>query len=153
MKNTILKILHVLRKCFWFITRPETKGVRAIVLNNKNQILLVKHTYLSGWFLPGGKAKKNEDSRDALKRELKEELGVDIFEEVKFLGIYSNNFEFKKDEISVFVIKISDLPENIHFEIKDKKFFNYEEVPDGTSPGTNRRIKEWFHNETVSENW
>ena len=34
--------------------------------------------FKGGWEFPGGKIEENEDSKEALKREIKEELGIDI---------------------------------------------------------------------------
>ena len=31
-----------------------TFGVRAAVIDAENRIFLVKHTYVPGWYLPGG---------------------------------------------------------------------------------------------------
>lgn len=54
-------------------------GVTGIIFNEKNEILLFKHTYRShSWSLPGGYLKSGEHPREALEREIKEESGLVI---------------------------------------------------------------------------
>ena len=56
----------------------------AVIFNSKGEVLLQKKTkdypaIPGGWFLFfGGEIEENEDPKDAIKRELKEELGTDI---------------------------------------------------------------------------
>ncbi|MBU1987240.1 class I tRNA ligase family protein, partial [Patescibacteria group bacterium] len=57
------------------------RGVGALILNNKNEILLIRRNEPNrkiAWALPGGKLEKNENFIDALKREMHEELGIKI---------------------------------------------------------------------------
>ena len=56
------------------------KRVSADVLlrDEEGRVLFVKPTYKPGWDLPGGMAEANEAPDDAARRELKEELGLDI---------------------------------------------------------------------------
>ena len=52
-------------------------GVVGIIFNDKNEILLFKHTYRThSWSLPGGYLKSGEHPREALEREIKEESGL-----------------------------------------------------------------------------
>lgn len=52
-------------------------GVTGIILNNKKEVLLFKHTYRPhAWSLPGGYLKSGEHPREALEREIKEESGL-----------------------------------------------------------------------------
>ena len=55
-------------------------GVTGVFLNDKKEILLVKHTYrgVSQWSLPGGYAKAKEHPKEALEREVKEETGFEV---------------------------------------------------------------------------
>lgn len=52
-------------------------GVTGIIFNDKNEILLFKHTYRQhSWSLPGGYMKSGEHPAEALEREIKEESGL-----------------------------------------------------------------------------
>lgn len=52
-------------------------GVTGIILNDRNEVLLFKHSYRQhSWSLPGGYMKSGEHPREALEREIKEETGL-----------------------------------------------------------------------------
>jgi 8-oxo-dGTP diphosphatase len=56
--------------------------VGAVIINEKNEILCAlrseRMSLPSFWEFPGGKIESNEDPKDALKREIKEELHCEI---------------------------------------------------------------------------
>lgn len=66
-----------------------TNKVRAIILNNL-QISIVD--YANILMLPGGKVEPNEDEKNALKRKLKEELGLDISNDKLIPFVEYNNY-------------------------------------------------------------
>ncbi|MDP2692133.1 MAG: NUDIX domain-containing protein [bacterium] len=77
----IWKILKLSKGMQLFIMRSFQDqflvGVTGIILNEKNEILLFKHTYRPhAWSLPGGYLKSGEHPREALEREIKEESGL-----------------------------------------------------------------------------
>ena len=51
---------------------------RAIIINDQNELLIVN--YNGVFLLPGGKVEDNETHLECLKRELKEELGINIID-------------------------------------------------------------------------
>lgn len=52
-------------------------GTTGVIFNNKNEVLLFKHTYRQhAWSLPGGYLKSGEHPAEALEREIKEESGL-----------------------------------------------------------------------------
>ena len=67
---------------FWRVaSRMNTVVVAAAVLIEQSRVLLTQRkagTHLAGaWEFPGGKVEPGEDPREALRRELAEELGID----------------------------------------------------------------------------
>lgn len=77
-------------------------AARAIILSQE-KILLVQHKGSSFWSLPGGKLDDNEGMKQALKRELFEELGINAeIGKLRFIneffytgGSYSLEFFFE----------------------------------------------------------
>src|SRR5689334_2544873 len=57
-----------------------TVSVTAVVVNDKREVLLLNHVLRpkSGWGFPGGFLDANESATDAIKREVKEETGIDL---------------------------------------------------------------------------
>jgi 8-oxo-dGTP diphosphatase len=52
-------------------------GVTGIIVNEKHEVLLFKHTYRQhAWSLPGGYLRAGEHPAEALEREVKEESGL-----------------------------------------------------------------------------
>lgn len=60
----------------------------AIVINDKNELLLIKGPR-RGWEMPGGQVEEGESLSQAAIRETKEESGIDI-EIIRFCGIFQN---------------------------------------------------------------
>lgn len=81
------------------------KSARAIVLNQNNQIFLFqyKFDYLVDnkaiWITPGGSLEEGEFFEDALKRELFEELGVQITEDCPEVYYRNPLYTMKNGEV------------------------------------------------------
>ncbi|MFZ5391801.1 MAG: NUDIX domain-containing protein [Patescibacteria group bacterium] len=73
----LYRFLYPIARLYWLIFRPVTFGVRIILIND-GKILLVRHTYLPDWMLPGGAVEYQEDFSTAIKRELREELNISL---------------------------------------------------------------------------
>ncbi|MFD2045736.1 NUDIX hydrolase [Ornithinibacillus salinisoli] len=69
-------------------TPKHIVSAATIVINNKNEILLIKGPR-RGWEMPGGQVEEGESLKEAAIRETKEESGIDI-EVTKFCGIFQN---------------------------------------------------------------
>ena len=55
-----------------------TIGVRAVVIDDEGRVFLVKHSYVTGWYLPGGGVEIGEALGTALARELLEEGSIKL---------------------------------------------------------------------------
>jgi len=50
------------------LTRGKTLGVRGIVIDERGRVLLIEHTYVKGWHLPGGGVESRETAEHAAVR-------------------------------------------------------------------------------------
>src|ERR1700704_5469741 len=117
----IRRMLHV----YWRFARGMTLGVRALVVDQTGRVFLIKHSYVSGWHLPGGGVEPGETVADALARELKEEGNIDIVGPPTFHGLYFNRRVSGRDHIAVFVVREfrQDSPPQPDHEIEAHGFF------------------------------
>lgn len=127
----------------WKIYKPKSLGARAILIRD-GEILLVKHTYQSQWYLPGGGLKYGETYEEAIRRELKEELNAAV-NKMELFGVYNNTFEGKNDSVTIFLSNDFDVFEKKHnSEVSDVRYFKLDSLPKEVSPGTRRRISEYI---------
>ncbi|MFN8380402.1 MAG: NUDIX domain-containing protein [Anaerolineales bacterium] len=124
------KILYFGFKVYCFIFRPVRMGVRVVLLQDNN-VWLIRHTYLSGWFLPGGGLKRNETLEQAARREAKEETGAELGG-VTLLGIFSSFIQWKTDHTAVFLCKDFKITGKSDGEIAEMRLFPLKSLPDAT---------------------
>ena len=103
----MLRILYRLFQVYLFIVRPLTLGVRVMLIRD-GKVLLVRQTYMDGWFMPGGRIEKNETTEQAARREAREEVGAELHS-LSLLGVYSNFKEWKSDHNVLFLSEDFDL--------------------------------------------
>lgn len=152
--NLLIKSARFFLSFYWRLTKPLTIGVRLFVLDEEENFLLVRHRGTDQWYLPGGEVKKKETLIDALKREIKEEIGVSLENEsIEIFGCYSSFKEGKNDHIIVFSTKNPTVLGINSIEIDACSFFSYKALPKNISPGTYRRICEYMKKIPLSSEW
>jgi phosphoglycolate phosphatase len=78
---------------------PPLATVGALIFNAKKEVLMIRTQKWSGlWGIPGGKIKRGESSLAALRREIKEETGLNITD-IKFVLVQDciSSKEFYRD--------------------------------------------------------
>src|SRR5882762_4148731 len=116
---------------YWRFARGMTLGVRAVVLDRDNRVFLVKHSYVSGWHLPGGGVEVGESFREALRRELMEEGRIELTDEPDLHGLFFNSHVSRRDHVAVYVVRQfrqDHLPRRNH-EIVDCGFYDAAALP------------------------
>ena len=147
-----------LRKVFhfyWRFARGMTLGVRAVVLDNENRVFLVKHSYVSGWHLPGGGVETGETFLESLRRELIEEGRIEMTGEPRLHGLFFNRRVSPRDHVAVYVIRDfrqDRLPEP-NREIVACGFFAAADLPEETTRGTRARIAEVLDGVPLAQDW
>ena len=137
------------------LTRGMTLGVRALVIDPEGRIFLVKHTYVSGWHLPGGGVEPGETLLDALARELKEEGNVELLAAPVLHGMFFNSRVSRRDHVALFVVEHfrQPAPPRPGREIMAHGFFALEDLPGDTTAATRARIAEVMMGAPVSPRW
>lgn len=133
-----------------------TLGVRGAVERADGQILLVRHVYTQGWFLPGGGVEKGEPAQLALKRELEEEGGISITGPPELVGIYSNHRVFPNDHVILYRIRFGcwqSCETDNAGEIAEIGWFEPGALPDQATPGTRRRVANVYLGAEDSNYW
>lgn len=135
-----LRLIYFAYRVYLFFIRPVRTGVRVMMLRD-GQVLLVRQTYLPGWFMPGGGPKRGETLETAARREVREEAGAELGE-VRLLGVYTNFKDWKTDHNVVFVSRDFKMDGRHDREIAEVRFFALEALPEDLWPGHRRRLDE-----------
>lgn len=147
LTRTFYKTVNPIRKLYWFIFRPNTRGVKCIIAH-EDKILFVRLSYgHKHWTLPGGGVNKGESFEDAAIREAKEEVGIPISHMEKIYE-YHNNKEYKNDHCLCYFSKVSSPKFNIdNLEISETKWATLANVPEPHVP----RVKEILKHVNIYE--
>lgn len=141
----------------WFrFRRPMTLGVRAAVEGEDGKVLMVRHTYTPGWHMPGGGVEKSETALAALTRELQEEGGVELTGSPLLFGVYSNHASFRNDHVLLYRVPLGfwkACQATSNGEIAEIAWIDPKNPPEGTTPGTRRRLKELYDGTTLTALW
>ena len=135
------------------LVRGQTMGVRGLVLDEDNNVLLVRHSYYPGWTFPGGGVERAETLNEAIKKELDEETGVQVHNAPELFGIYANFKNFKGDHVALFIVREWDKVDRKSLEIAEYGFFGLDNLPEDTTPGTKRRLHEVLSSKIPAEHW
>lgn len=138
--SPLLRAMHL----YHLLSRPLTLGVRGIVTDGDGRIFLVRHTYVDGWYLPGGGVEPDEPAETALRRELEEEGNIELVEPPRLLGVYLNRNASRRDHVLLYRCGAfrQGEPKRPDREIAESGFFSRDALPEGTTAATRRRLSE-----------
>ncbi len=130
MLRYIYKALYPLALFYWFIFSPKTTGVKCIVCS-EDEVLLIKNTYgPTKWTLPGGGVHKGESPESTAKREVLEEVGIEV-KDIRYLGNFLYTREYKKDTVHCFVARVDSRDTTIQeSEVAEAKWFPKQSLPE-----------------------
>ncbi len=145
------RLMHL----YFRVARPMTLGVRAIVLDGEQRVLLVRHTYVPGWHLPGGGVEAGETLLEAVEREVLEEGNVRLAAPPALHGLFFNRRASPRDHVAVFVAREFEVlgPHTPDREIAAAGFFPLAALPDGATRATRTRLAEALGDQPLNAYW
>jgi ADP-ribose pyrophosphatase YjhB (NUDIX family) len=151
LEPALRQVFHL----YWRFARGMTLGVRGVVLDDANRVFLVKHSYVSGWHLPGGGVEVGETFGDALRRELAEEGRIEVLGDPLLHGIFLNRHVSRRDHVAIYVVKQfrQDRMPEPNREIVACGFFDAAALPAEATEGTRNRIAEVLQGKPLIATW
>jgi 8-oxo-dGTP diphosphatase len=119
----------IVRRCVIGLgQRRFTVTAGAMIFDEEGRILLLDHVFRpdSGWGIPGGFLTKGEQPEAALRRELKEEIGIDI-EAVELL--FARTLRKQRQIEICFRARAIGRPQPCSFEIRRAEWFPVGDLP------------------------
>jgi ADP-ribose pyrophosphatase YjhB (NUDIX family) len=134
------RLLHL----YWRFSRGLTLGVRTIVLDQRERVFLIRHTYARGWHFPGGGVEPGETALEAARRELREEAEIELLGQPNLHGLFFTRGASRRDHIVVYLVRDfrvlrEKAPDK---EIAEAGFFDLDALPEGLTRGTRERLEE-----------
>lgn len=127
-------------------------GCGALIMNDKNETLLQKRgknsrNQVGYWSKPGGKVEFSETVEDAIRREIKEELGIDI-ELIRSLGFMDHVMKEEGQHwlsINYLAKIVRGEPKNMEPDKHDEvRWFSLDNLPENLTQTTSEAIEEYL---------
>lgn len=153
LKNHFFNVVTVLRRKLQQLLRIKTIGVRALVMNEQGQVLLVRHTYTPGWHFPGGGVDHQETTAAAALREAYEEAGIVTHDQPTLIGIYYHTVRGADDYVALYAIHSSIQKDVKSPEIAECAWFDVDDLPAQTTQSTKDHLAEYLAGKNLSHEW
>src|SRR6185437_5388313 len=121
--------------------RLFTIGGFAVIVDERQQVLLCHRSDIDRWNLPGGRVEPGETPWQALVREVKEEVGIEVVVE-RLAGVYA--YPPANDLIFSFSCRKSGGALTCSAEADAIAFFPADQLPDNTHRHHAIRIQDFF---------
>jgi ADP-ribose pyrophosphatase YjhB (NUDIX family) len=95
---------------WWFLRRPAHCAA-AVAVWHEGHVLMLRTSYRAVLEFPGGQLTAGETARDGARRELAEEVGIEVAPEALSLrGEVETHWEYRHDHVTVFELRLARLP-------------------------------------------
>jgi ADP-ribose pyrophosphatase YjhB (NUDIX family) len=137
------RLVGPLAHFYFSLSRGMTLGVRAACFDSEGRIFLVRHSYLPGWYMPGGGVERHETVDQALAKELQEEGNLVMTDTPQLIGVYLNRSASRRDHVVFYRTTVAQTaPRKADWEIIESGFFALDALPPDTTRATLRRLRE-----------
>jgi 8-oxo-dGTP pyrophosphatase MutT (NUDIX family) len=118
----------------WLVRRSRLDGVKCVI-TDRDRVLLVRHTYgREQWDFPGGRIEGSEPPHSTARREMREELGLEVAEWTP-LGLLQARIDHRRDTVHLFRVELRSPAMRIERgELAAARWFRRAEVPQDVAP-------------------
>lgn len=143
LHRALLPLAHSVRHRWRRLRRVPIAGVSIIITNLAGDVLLLKHSYgPQVWSLPGGGLGRGEDPVAAARREVREELGVDLLR-IDRVGTLEEVLSGSPHTAHIFTGVCDRQPQPDRREVTEARFFPSHSLPEPLGETTRLRIAAW----------
>jgi ADP-ribose pyrophosphatase YjhB (NUDIX family) len=128
-KRMLIKLIYPCLKLYWFLVRPHTFGVQCVI-RHCGALLLIRNTYgRQRWTFPGGGMRSGETPEEAVRREVREEVGLHL-QYLREIGAFTSTADYKRDHVVVFAGAAQDCQVTLDpAEILEAQWFPPTQLP------------------------
>jgi ADP-ribose pyrophosphatase YjhB (NUDIX family) len=139
----LLPLAHLVRHYWRRWRKAPIAGVSVIITNLAGDVLLLKHSYgPEVWGLPGGGLAPGEDPLEAARREVREELGLEL-PRIEAIGTQEEVLSGSPHTAHLFAATCDRQPRPDGREVVVARFFPSHSLPEPLGRHTRARIAAW----------
>lgn len=134
--------------------KSATLGVRGFLLNSSGKIFLVRHKFVAGWHLPGGRVAQDESAVMALARELEERGNITLSGQPRLHGLFFN--ASGRENVACYIVRDfrhAPQPDDFDPTTAQAGFFAPDQLPVARSRGTTARVDEVLNGLSIAATW
>jgi len=105
-----LRLAYRAQLAVWFVTRPRVQGA-AVAVWHGDRLLVVRNSYRRLLSLPAGRLRGGEELRDAARRELHEEVGIEVpAAALRYACEIVGRVAYAEDHVHLFELRVEAAP-------------------------------------------
>lgn len=143
LHRALLPLANTVRHRWRRWRKAPIAGVTVIITNLTGDVLLLRHSYGPAvWALPGGGLSRGEDPLDGARREMREELGVELAR-IEAIGTLEEVLSGSPHTAHIFAATCDQRPKPDRREVTEARFFPSHSLPEPLGRTTRNRIAMW----------
>lgn len=143
LHRAVLPLAHRVRHHWRVWRKVPLAGCGVVICNLEGDVLLLRHSYGPRvWALPGGGIKPGEEAEAALRREVYEELRIELGR-VSLVTIVADEVSGSPHTTHLFAATTDQHPQIDRREIIEARFFPRHSLPEPQGERTRARLDAW----------
>lgn len=143
LHRAILRVAHRVRHRWRQWRKTPIEGCSVVISDLSGAVLLLRHSYGPDvWSLPGGGLKSQEIAESAARREVREELGIELAT-MTALGTITETISGAPHTAHLFAAQVAEHPQPDRREVIEARYFPAHSLPEPLGELARKRIAIW----------